>query len=68
MIVHILDKDISYDSKLNESKNCHFWVKYSNSVLNCLSFIIIPLDSEIQIKVGTSGHFFSFQQVEIFFH
>ena len=26
-------------------KICHFGVKYSNSVLNCLSFIIIPLDS-----------------------
>ena len=30
---------------------CHFGVKYSNSVLNCLIFIIIPLDSSIQIKV-----------------
>ena len=26
-------------------------VKYSNSLLNCLSFIILPLDSYIQIKV-----------------
>ena len=49
--VHILNKNISYDSKLNESKNLSFWGKYSNSVLNCLSFIIIPLDSKIQIKV-----------------
>ena len=32
-------------------KICHFGVKYSNSVLNCLSFIIIPLDCWIQIKV-----------------
>ena len=32
-------------------KICHFGVKYSNSVLNCLSFIMIPLDSLIQIKV-----------------
>ena len=32
-------------------KICHFGVKYSNSVLNCLSFIIIPLNSQIQIKV-----------------
>ena len=45
VVVHTLNKDISYDSKLNESKKCHFWEKYSNSVLNCLSFIIIPLDS-----------------------
>ena len=32
-------------------KICHFGVKYSNSVLNYLRFIIIPLDSSIQIKV-----------------
>ena len=32
-------------------KISHFGVKYSNSVLTCLSFIIIPLVSEIQIKV-----------------
>ena len=25
MVVHILNKDISYDSKLNESKNFSFW-------------------------------------------
>ena len=29
----------------------HFGVKYSNSVLKCLNFIIIPLVSEIQIKL-----------------
>ena len=33
------------------AKICHFWVKYSNSLHNCLSFIIIPLDTQIQIKV-----------------
>ena len=33
------------------SKICHFGVKYSNSVFKCLIFIIIPLVSEIQIKV-----------------
>ena len=53
MVVHIFNKDISYDSKLSESKISHFGVtvKYSNSVLKCLSFIIIPLLSYIQIKV-----------------
>ena len=29
----------------------HFGVKYSNSVLKCLKFIIMPLISEVQIKV-----------------
>ena len=29
----------------------HFWVKYSNSVLKCEIFIIMPLVSELQIKV-----------------
>ena len=27
MVVHILNKDISYDSKLNESTNKSFWGK-----------------------------------------
>ena len=36
-------------------KICHFGVKYSNSVLNCLNFIIIPLVSWIQIKVLIDG-------------
>ena len=29
VVVHILNKDISYDSMLNKSKKCHFGVKYS---------------------------------------
>ena len=52
LAVHILSKDISCDSKLNESKkNCHFRVKYSNSVLYCFSFVITPLDSEIKVLI-----------------
>ena len=40
VVVHILNKDISYDSKLKKLKKIsHFGVKYSNSV------------SEVQIKV-----------------
>ena len=36
---------------LVRQKVSHFGVKYSNSVLKCLNFIIIPLVSEIQIKL-----------------
>ena len=39
VIVHIIKKDMSYDTKVNKSKISHcFGVKYSNSVLKCLIY------------------------------
>ena len=39
IVVHMLNKDISYDTKLNTSKISHYGVKHSNSVTKCSSFI-----------------------------
>ena len=41
MVVYILNKDISYDAKVNKSKISNFGVKYSNSALKGLFFLMM---------------------------
>ena len=39
VVVHTLNKDISYETKRHKSKIYHFEVNYSNSLLKCFNFI-----------------------------
>ena len=41
VVVHIVNKDISYHTKVNWTKFSDIGVKYSNSDLKCLIFIIM---------------------------
>ena len=45
VVVHILNKDISYDSKLNESKNLSFWSEKEGDLTQSYDKTPIPTEN-----------------------